>query len=45
MSNAEQVLREAKHRAQNLKESVQAGASKVGDAAKAGADAFRSELS
>lgn len=33
MSNAEQVLREAKNRAQ-----------KVGDAAKAGTDAFRSEF-
>jgi len=44
MSNAEQVLRDARDRAQNLKESVAVGTAKVADAAKAGAQAFRSEI-
>lgn len=44
LSNAEQVLHDARIRTQSIKEGVQAGVTKVGEAAKAGADAFRSEL-
>lgn len=44
LSNAERVLRDARLRAQSIKEGVQSGVSKVGEAAKAGAEAFRSEL-
>ncbi|MBI2793482.1 MAG: YtxH domain-containing protein [Ignavibacteria bacterium] len=44
LSNAEQVLHDARIRAQSIKEGVQSGVAKVGDAAKAGAEAFRSEL-
>jgi gas vesicle protein len=45
MHDAEQMIQEAKYRAANAKEQVTESVSRVRDAAKAGVDAFRSEIS
>lgn len=44
MHNAEQMIQEAKFRASNAKEQVGENMTRVRDAAKAGAEAFRTEL-
>ena len=44
LSNAEQVMRDARLKAVNAKDSLQENISKVRDAARASVDAFKSEL-
>ena len=44
LSNAEQVLTDARSRSKKVKAKTDTASSKVADAAKAGADAFRSEI-
>lgn len=44
MSNADRMIQEARFRAANAKEYVQEGSSKIVDAVKAGADAFKTEM-
>jgi gas vesicle protein len=44
ISNAENVLQEAKNKAYNLKDNVQEKIGNIRDAAKAGAEAFKTEL-
>lgn len=45
LSNAEQVLRDARLKAANAKEAVQDNINRVRDAARASVDAFRNEMS